>query len=334
MEKKNTDWSISDLYRKSWEIIKNNKILWIFGMATVSLSSGSNSGSGRFDSLKEIFQNNNASTGSDKVNQVLGASTNTFTDTLNNLFFAVPIWLYILLGLGIVLLILASIVLGVIYQAWVSGALISGVNIAATGQKPTISQSSHLSFPAIKGLIWVNLVPSLIFFVVTFVVLGLLILGIVILPSLAKAIPILFMVIAVFAALISWIFINLTQTFASRRVVLEKKPGSQSFSSSFKIVKKKFWRMLGLGLVNTLLSLVVMLIVAIPILIVGGVALLGIIFTKAPNPSLVGTLVVAATVLILVYFLGYTIFSGILNSFKASVWTLAYNHIKGEYDEE
>lgn len=335
MEEKSTDWSISELYSKSWQIVKNNKILWLFGMAAVGFSSGSsrfNFNSDSFDSIKKFFQNNDAGTTSNKLTQVLGASTNTFSETLKNLFFAVPLWLYVLLGLGILLLILINIILGIIYQAWVNGALIAGVNAGAVSQKPTISQSSNNAFPAIKGLIWLNIIPTLVFFLVAAVVFGILIFGIVLLPSFSKAIPIILTVVAVIGALVGWILLTLTQIWASRRVVLDRKPASESFSSSFKIVKKKFWHMFALAIVNTVLSLVAMFVMAVPLIIVGGVAVFSFIFSK-PNFSLLPFLIIIGVVLFLLYTVGYTIFSGILNSFKASVWTLAYNHIKGVYNE-
>lgn len=335
MEEKSTDWSISELYSKSWHIVKNNKILWLFGMAAVTISSGSsrfNFNSNSFDSVKKFFQNNDAGATSNKLTQVLGTSTNTFTETLKNIFFSVPIWLYVLLGLGILLLILVNIVLGIIYQAWVNGALIAGINSAANDQKPTISQSSNFTFPAIKGLIWLNIIPTLVFFLVTAVMIGILILAIVLLPSFTKAIPIIITVFAVIAAIVGWILITLTQIWASRRVVLDKKSATESFSSSFKIVKKKFWHMLALAIVNTMLSLVATFIMAVPILVVGGITVFSFIFSK-PNPSLILILIGIGAVFLLIYIIGYTLLSGVLNSFKASVWTLAYNHTKGEYDE-
>lgn len=336
MEEKSTNWDISELYRKSWQIIKNNKVLWLFGMATVTFSSGSsrsNISSDNFDSVIKFFQNNGSTTTSDKLTQVLGASTSSpFTESLRSLFFSVPLWLYVLLGLGVLLLILVNVVLGIIYQAWVNGALIAGVNAGAINQKPTISQSSNDAFPAIKGLIWLNIVPTLVFFLVAAIVFGILIFAIVLLPSFSKAIPIIITVLAVIAAVVGWILITLTQIWASRRVILDKKPAKESFWSSFKIVKKKFWHMVLLAIVNTMISIGVMVIMAIPILIVGGVAVFSFVFSK-PNPSLIPILIVIGILVFLIYTVGYTILSGIVNSFKASVWTLAYNHIKGGYNE-
>lgn len=314
MEEKKTDWSISELYSKSWQIIKNNKVLWLFGMAAVTFSSGSsntNISSENFDSAKKFFQN---------------------AETFKNIFFSVPIWIYVLLGVGISLLILINIILGIIYQAWVNGALIAGVNSAASDQKPSISQSSNNAFPAIKGLIWLNIIPTLVFFLTAALVFGILIFAIVLLPSFTKAIPIIITVIAVIGTLAGWILLTLTQIWASRRVVLGQKPAAEAFSTSFKIVKKKFWHMLGLAIVNTVLSLVATFILAVPILIVGGVAVFSFIFSK-PNPSLILILIGISAVFFLIYIIGSTLLSGIMNSFKASVWTLVYNHTRGENNE-
>ena len=335
MEEKKVDWNISDLYSKSWQIIKNNKVLWLFGMATVALSSGSsrtNISSENLNYIKKFFQNNNSGNTSDKLTQVLGTSTNTFTETIKNIFLTVPIWLYVLLGLGILLLILVNIVLGIIYQAWANGALIAGVNAGAVNQKPTINQSSNQALPVIRGLIWLNIIPTLIFFLVTAVVSGLLIFAIILLPSFTKVVPIIATVLVGLAAIVGWVLISLTQILASRRVVLDKKPAAQSFSSSFKIVRKKFWKMFTLAIVNTVLSFIMMFIMAIPLIVAGGAAIFGFISSKS-NSSLILIIIVVGVILFLLFAIGFTIFSGILNSFKASVWTLAYNHIKGDYNE-
>lgn len=90
--------------------------------------------------------------------------------------------------------------------------------------------------------------------------------------------------------------------------------------------------MLALAIVNTMLSLVATFIMAVPILVVGGIAVFSFIFSK-PNPSLILILIGIGAVFLLIYIIGSTLLSGVLNSFKASVWTLAYNHTKGEYDE-
>lgn len=257
MEEKSTNWDISELYRKSWQIIKNNKVLWLFGMAAVTFGSGSsrsNISSDKLDSVLKFFQNNGSNPASNKLTQVLGAATSSpFTETLRSLFFSVPIWLYILLGIGVLLLILVNVVLGIIYQAWVNGALISGVYSASTDQKPTISQSSNQAFTSIKGMIWLNLVPYLIFFLIAAILFAVLIFSIVLLPSIAKAIPIILTVLAVITFFIGLLFINLTKIWASRRIVLDKKPTKESFWSSFKMVKQKFWHMVLLAIVNTVL---------------------------------------------------------------------------------
>lgn len=335
MEEKNTNWDISEIYKKSWHIIKNNKILWLFGMAMAGASTGSfsnsNFNSKDLDSLKNLFQNNTGTT-TDAVTKTLGAATTDVYTTLSNIFFSVPIWMYILLALGVLLLILISIILGIIYQSWVNGALIDGVSQANSNQKPTISSCSHAAFPAIKGLIWVQLVPSILFFLVSITVFVILTFAIILLPSFSKAIPILVMVVAIFAFIAGWLFLTLTQIWASRTIVLDQKPASQAFSKSFQVVKKRFWHMLGLGIVNTVLSILVTIIMVIPIIMVVGVGVFGMIL-GASSPSIIVALVSIGAVFLLLFILGSMILGGILNSFKSSTWTLAYKHIEGGVNE-
>ncbi|MFA5933560.1 MAG: hypothetical protein WCV81_05850 [Microgenomates group bacterium] len=332
MEEKNTNWDISELYKKSWHIVKNNKILWLFGMALAGAGSGSGTSNSNFDSkdidsLKSIFQNNSGTT-TDAVTKTLGAATTNLDTTFSNIFFAVPIWMYVLLALGFLLLILTAIILGIIYQAWVQGSLIGGVSQADSNQKPTISSCSSAVFPAIKGLIWVQLVPPILFFLAAIAVFGVLSFSILLFPSFSKAIPILAMVMAVFAFFVAWLFLTLTQIWATRSVVIDKKPASKAFFDSYKVVKKKFWNMLGLGIVNIVLSILIMIIMVIPIILVVGVGVFGVIL-GASNPPVIITLVTVGGILLLLFILGSMILSGILNSFKSATWTLAYKHIKG-----
>lgn len=335
MEEKNTNWDISELYKKSWHIVKNNKVLWLFGIAVAGAStsnfSNSNFNSKDLDSLKNLFQNNSGTT-TDAVTKTLGVATTNLDTTLSSLFFTVPIWLYVLLGLGILLLVLTAITLGIIYQAWVHGSLIGGVSQADSNQKPTISSCSKAAFPAIKGLIWVQLVPSILFFLTSIIIFGILILAIILFPSFSKAIPILAMVVAVFAFFAGWLFLTLTQIWAGRTIVLDRKPASQAFSESFQVVKRKFWHMLGLGIVNTVLSILVTIITVIPIIMVVGLGVLGFILGSS-NPSVIITLVSVGAVFLLLFILASMILGGILNAFKSSTWTLAYKHIKGGINE-
>src|SRR5205823_2003870 len=124
----------------------------------------------------------------------------------------------------------------------------------------------------------------------------------------------------------------LIQIWAARRVVIDQKSAKQSFFLSFKIVKQKFWHMLLLGFINALCSFMVGIILIVPILIIGGIGIASFLVWQSSH-SLPVILLSIGGIFLLIYIFASTLLGGILNAFKASVWTLAYAVIKGGLDE-
>ena len=262
----------------------------------------------------------------------MGASTDFLTQTLANVLQTTPVWMYVLLGLGIILLILINVILGIIYQAWGNGALIAGGHIANSGQKPSITQSSSLSFAGLKGLLWLAVVPQLIFFIISAIIFAILFFSINLFPEGSGFIPIILMIIFGIVFLIGLLILNLAQIWAPRRVIIDKKDGRQAFGQSVKMARRKFWKMLGLGAINMILSTVVMMVLVLPILAIVGVWVFGSITSNNFMPSL-PVLAVVVVIVAITFLVIAPILSGIINAFKAQVWTLAYKTIKGDFNE-
>jgi hypothetical protein len=319
------DWKISDLYSKAWQILKKNKVLWIFGMATLTLSSNYNYHSNSASKPT----NTTPQTSSHKISQVLGASTDPFSQHLHQILSSVPVGMYILLGLAVFLVIILGLILSLIYSSWAQAALLKGINTAMNNQPVTINNSSNAAFPKIKPLIWLTVVPTLTFVIIaglTFLIISILLAA---LPGAAKLIPSLLLFGAIITTVLGVIFLIMSQIWAPRLVVLEDRKPKEALFAGFKVAKEKFWAMILLGLVNTALSLAV---VFIPLLIVLGFGFFAVFSAQNYHQFLSPGFFVGLAISILTLILIYTVGAGILNAFKATIWSLAYSKIRDKFN--
>ncbi len=328
-----SDWNISDLYEKAWQIIKKNKVLWIFGIAVAGYSGGSNfnSGSSRDFEEKDIenFQhlfNNQESFGN--FTNVLGTATNEpFTESLKAAFSSIPASFWFILALEIIALILIYIVIFLVASAWANASLIQGIQMAINNQKVTIQDASLKAFASIKGLIWLSIISFLI--VVGLVAIPIFLLMILHALVNSAGLTVLLAIPTGIAVFVGIILMTMTEIWAVRKVVLEGTPAIEALKRSFNIAKRKFWSMFLLGVVNTILAGLIMLV---PILIFGG-ALLGGVFGGIANRELIPTLIIGGVILFLVFAIAHAFLSGVITAFKATVWSLAYKQIKGKYEQ-
>lgn len=329
------DWSIEDLYRKSWNIVKNNKVLWIFAAAIgggASFSNSFNFSNNDFEGFQKFLESNPPTPEPNTISQVLGTTTSPSLNTLSHLFSGVPYWLYGILALEILFLILSSIIISLVYSAWSNGALLENIEICIKGGKANIRDASEKAFGYIKPLIFIQIVPWLIGLLVMFgfltltiiaVIIGILISNIAIWLIFAfMSIPI--MIFSLFAV----IMLTLTLIWAPRMVVVDKKSGWAALVTGFNIAKRKFWASLLLGVVNIVLSMIVFFV---PVAFIGasgiGSLFLGMSIEWFRAPLLVfwGLLMIPLLVLFMV---GTAFFT----AFKTTVWSLAYGNIRGKYE--
>ncbi len=321
------DWKISELYEKSFEIIKKNKVLWIFGMAFAGFSSGSSFNSVNWDNLPELLsKKEETSQLLPNVTNVLGATTDPASQLFTQLFSAIPVYLYVILGMAIVVIVIVSIIIGFVSNTWSNAALIQGIQIALDGKIVNIHDSSEKAFPSIKPLIRLSILTTLIF------IGGVFAFSLPLLITMAinnTALTVIMVLLAILAVVPTILLFALAGIWAPRIIIFEQKPAWQAFKTGFKIARKKFWPSLGLGIVNNILALFIM---GLPILIIGAVGV-GLVLGTMYRTSLAVALVPIALVVVIVGILGFVLLSGILTAFSASVWTIAYNKIRGKYDK-
>ncbi len=327
------DWAIEELYRKAFDIVKNNKVLWIFAAAAgggVSFNSSFNNSfnfDGKdLDKFQQFFQNN-SEVGSDKLS-VLGASTSAFSDIFSQVFTPLNITLFSFLILEFLILMLIGIVITLSYQAFANGALLESIQACIKGGKANITDSANAAFGYIRRLIFLQIVPGLIAtiaFVTGLMITGM---GIVLSDGAVRGYFILAIIVLAVIAFISFIMLTLLLIWAPRIVVVEKASALDSLSKAFFLVKKKFWSSLLLGIVNTILSGILTLV---PVFILAVVTISGLVLAWQVESLRIPLAVFAFPLLFLVIIV-LTLATAILHAFKTTVWSLAYDKIKNKYD--
>ena len=329
------DWVIGDLYRQAWEIIKKHKVLWVFVMAAgsgMSLNSFINS----FDAsdISKFLEklNGTQQTGSE-ITRVLGTSTSYITETISYFFSATPISFYIILAIEFLFLICVGVAINIVYTAWATGSLLSGIQTAIAGDKPTIKDSSAKAIRRIKPLIWLAIVPLVVLATLAIIAASLLFFADMLIANNLYGFVIFLFIPLVIVFILALFILSLTLIWAQRQVVVDNKGGKEALFAGFKMIKKKFWAMLLLGIVNNIL---ILLVVGIPIGIIAGI-LIGGLFTVgylgANTKTLVWIIASFAILIVILFAFVAPILGGIINAFKATVWSLAYNNIRGKYDK-
>lgn len=319
------DWTIEELYRKAWQIVKNNKILWVFGAAIGaggSFNFNSNLDKSDFKWLQKLFEGE--STQTQELARVLGAVTSRSDTIISQLFSAVPVYFWILLALEFFFLVLFSIFIAFIYQSWATGALLENVDRCIKGGKATIREASEKAFKILKPLLWLEIIPGLILTVGSIAGFALLGSAIFLAQGISKVVPGFLLFGFVIFLIYAWVMLIASLIWATRQVVSENKPAKEALLSGYNVAKKKFWAILLLGIVNNIL---VAIVFGIPIIILIGI-IFGAVFASMAISALGIIMFIIGGVLIFAFIIAATIVSGILSAFKATVWSLAYNNIK------
>lgn len=323
------DWTIEDLYRQSFRIVKTHKVLWVFGMAIASAAANFNLRSPEFDpeTISNIEQLWHKST-TDGSSSVLGSSTAVMWESISYLFSSIPSWFYLLLVIELLLAAIIALIIGTIYQNWATGALLVGIQNVIHKRAVSIRESSEKAFLHIVPLIQVTVIPGFLLLFAFVGVLFLLGVGFAASGSFLRVVFGTLLGISILAFLIAWVLLVFSLVWAVREIVMSKKPWKVALQRGYFLARKKFWMMLLLGFVNNLL---IGLIVALPIGLIFGV-FVGGFFTYSFYAELGIGLFVIGGMLLTLFILACVIFGGIINTFKASVWSLAYQTIHKKYD--
>lgn len=333
VSKKDSSWEIADLYKRSWHIVKKQKVLWIFaaalaGTGTSGISNVSRLSrfSGKTDSkmFERLFQNYHANP------PVLGDSTSSFFETFKHLLSQIPPFLYILLGVELLAALLIGVFIALVKKAWATGSLLEAIELANKGKDVSIEQSSTGALKHVRALMWLLFAPSFLLGIIAVVLIAVFILGIVFGNGILKIVSIVLLIITFLSFFVFSILLSLSSIWASRQIMVDAKSGRQALFEGFRLMKKKLWPMILLGLVNTVCSFLIfgVLIGVFAGLIIGG-------FLNFQNNSFLGFGLLGSGILGIIVFAIFTpVLSGIITAFKTSTWSLAYHVIRKKYDSQ
>jgi len=324
------------IIKKSWQIVKKNKPMWVYGLvlaaftAGSSMSSGYNGGSSGNFNLDKFFKNKDKipKDAPEKISQVLGQAVTDPLKFITGLLSPIPATFWLTLGIGLFLIIIFGIILRIFLINWSKGALFALAKDALEGKETTLKKGSDYGRKYWTRLWLLNLILwgaySLIVIFSIIIFAGL----IVLMPI---AIKIFFGIILVFEIIALFpvsIFIILWSTFSSIVVCTENYSLQKALSFGKILAKKFLLDSLLMGVFNVGINCIAGCIIPIVFLIAlgvfGGITagtfILGGIFGIFP-----------LTISILVFILliaGFLVVSGVLKALTMTNWIIFYNEIK------
>lgn len=291
---------------RSWEIIWNNKILWLFGVlagcgsrggGTSSLQTGSN------------FSGGGSSTGDlppgfDRLFNQWGQYFNRNAELL------VPIFISLVL-LGFVLSIVYFV-----FRTYGRIALTQGVVLAETeGSEISFSSINEATLPFMWRLLALNFGVGLALAVIfsAIAVLGVLTAGLLflcLLPLICIMLP------------LAWVFgVYLRQSNIA--LVVEDLDIGSALRRGWEVVRSNFGDTIVMGLILWVISLVVAIIIAIPSFIIFG-GFFAFLFNSANTADEIISRLLPLGIVIIAISPFFAFVQGVLESYVHSGWTLTY----------
>jgi hypothetical protein len=290
-----SSWSIWGFYKKSWKLTWNNKKLWILGVAVmVFTSSGSNSSrsENRDEDRKNRYQveaqvtppatDSTAITEQELEslfktagiqNDALAKRMDPFSQpplsSLKAGFVQVPLFIKGLAVIEAVGLFIALVVFGTISSTWAMSALMNGVLAASKDKLGTLAEVTRQSFKNIKPLIWVAIVPSVVFILLGGIALVLFGFTLGILVNIVPIIGILLLIVFIILGVYGILRFIAAEVWATLFVVNNKLSGAEAFKQGNALGKHTYWKIVRLGTVNLILALLIYGILFAPALILG-----------------------------------------------------------------
>ncbi len=300
-----------EVLQRAWQIIWKHKILWIFGIlagcgnATGNTGGSSNTGY-RFQGgeLPSQFQN--------------------FFFQVQRFFENIPVWVWILLGLMLLVLFVIAIILNTVGRT----GLVLGALQADEG-------TAHLSFGTLFStsfsyfwrVFFLNLIVGfgililVLILIVPVILLGVATLGV----GLLCLIPIICLLIP-----ISW-FINLVLEQSVIAIVTENRGIFSGLERGWQVVTTNIGPMIIMALILFVAGAVIGFIIAIPMALIVIPPLVGLV--ARTQTAAIGGLVVAA-ILFVLYLPVLLVATGILRGYITTAWTLTFRRLTGHLPAE
>lgn len=320
------DWLIG-IYERSFEIVKKNKWLWVFGMILVS-TSGANF-SGNFNSVNnfsESFKAGETPFATSPSSQ-LSVFQTAFT-AIFNILKQVPVSAYATLAISIIIVMIVSLIIVLVISSWAQGAAIGAINDAYDNKPVTLRKGSLHGIESFKRIIWLLIVPWILYFIAIIIpfIIASIVMALVWDSEITRLFGMLLFLIFLFIIIFSAFAITASLIWAIRITVIEKKGAYESFKEGWKMVKTHFLKMIALGCANCLLGCCLTGIIGATL---GGAIVSGIGLLKVNQKA--GALFLAFIGIIVVLLIMLSLlFSGIYTIFNVTTWNVLYRELRGK----
>lgn len=354
----------SKIFHHSWEIVKKNRPLWVFGMVLAAYTGagfGSGGGGSNFkipnssnipglakptpSPIPSLFpnpatrlQNNLPFTSSQNLAQVLGANISraghTLSETVSDpasyfrqMFFSIPLSFWIVLILGIILSSVFFLILRIFLLNWATAAIYKSVYQLESSNKPvTLAAGSNFGRGVWKKLFLASLALWGSFMLALIVSVIITVILVIISPVLGIVFVIPFFLLFIIASFL----LTVWNTYAQLAISLEDYPLKKSLSFSWQMVKKFFWQGMVLGFFHQLFGLIYgclsCLAVVVFLGLVAGICYLAVLLNM--YFGIFTTVILGSLALITLGFL--ILITGIFKAFTTSNWVLFYLELKND----
>ncbi len=314
-----------EILSKAWKTIWKHKVLWIFGIFASLGSGGGGGGGGGGGSNYQGNGNFSQGNGDWDFNGFppeLQSFFEQFADTVTN----IPWYVWVLVGLGFLLLFIALIVISTIGKI----GLIQGTRLTdASDEKlsfgPLFSQSLRY--------FWRVFLFSLITGLAIFIVMMIIMIPMVLLGVLTLGIGMLCIVPLICLLIPAMWIVGIILEQGTIAIVVEDIGVFDGLKRGWQVLKGNFWNLLLMGVILGIGSGIVGLIIALPFLLVFLPPLIAVISSgglenwSAISSSLLVSLGLCCLIYPVVLLLG-----GILTAYVQSAWTLTYLRISKRSD--
>ena len=349
-------YSNVDNVKQSLKLAWGYKILWVFALVAAASSSAGGGGGGNNtsqDSIKNLISPPSATEreydiynpdgssrypwipngGSpfgeiiDEGEKVLGAVSIAdinelplSTDSKSNNFKSLTPYLVFLIP-TLTLLFLFAVLIGLITKSWAVGSLVAGTKIGIDGGNVNLREISEVGLIHIKKIILLSILTCLLQFALILITLG---------PSgvaflLGKTlIGILLLIPGILFLALYTFYLVRSNDFGLRFIVLKNSGVVQALKSGYGLVKPAFLRVIGLSVLNTLVSGLLSFLVFLPgiiVVVISSGFLPKIISEGNFTPGIVAPVAMVAAIFGILMIFAITALSGFLGSFKNFTWT-------------
>jgi len=269
----------SEILKKSWRTTFRSKWLWVYGLALAIFAGGAGGGgsSGNLGNLTNNKSFNNlpkaipSGTPLNEPTKVLGESVNVLVDW----FKQVPVSIWVMIGIGILVVILFRTIIKWVVTSWAKGALIGGLKDALDDKNITLINTTHYGIASFKrfiilGLLTAGIVLCSLFFIVSVVA----IVGFV--GSLfSETLKNILLILTGFAGAVTFFLmimvLAMVSIYADRLIVLYGYRPWDALKKAYSISKGHYLHTILMGIINVISSSVLGCLSAIVALVILGI---------------------------------------------------------------